>query len=101
MGRDVRVRFGERLREARTGKGVSQERLAEMAELHRTFVSLIERGERNATLQTIEKLALEFLRKLQSGELVLTPRPAPIPENEELRRKMDRLLKDAAAPGTD
>ncbi|WP_166822541.1 helix-turn-helix domain-containing protein [Thalassoroseus pseudoceratinae] len=58
MSRDVRVRFGERLREVRTGHGISQERLAALAELHRTFVSLIERGERNVTLQTVEKLAL-------------------------------------------
>ncbi len=58
MSRDVRVRFGERLREIRTAQGISQERLAASAELHRTFVSLIERGERNVTLQTIEKLAL-------------------------------------------
>ena len=38
----------------------------------------------------------EFVRKLNNGEPVLTPRPEPIPENEELRHKMDRLLKDTS-----
>lgn len=55
---DIRVRFGQRLREVRTEKEVSQENLAETAGLHRTFVSLIERGLRNITLETIEKLAV-------------------------------------------
>ncbi len=54
---DVRSRFGARLRQIRTKRGISQERLAEIAGLHGTFVSLIERGQRNITLETIEKLA--------------------------------------------
>jgi transcriptional regulator with XRE-family HTH domain len=54
---DVQTRFGQRLRELRTGKGISQETLAESAGLHRTYVSSVERGERNVTLTTIEKLA--------------------------------------------
>ena len=54
---DVQVRFGERLREIRTKKGVSQEALAEQAGLHRTYVSSIERGERNISIVNIAKLA--------------------------------------------
>jgi DNA-binding XRE family transcriptional regulator len=57
LSADVRVRFGERLRTVRTKHRISQERLAELAGLHRTFVSLIERGQRNITLETVEKLA--------------------------------------------
>ena len=53
----VEKQFGEKLREVRLKKKVSQEKLAEDAELHRTYVSLIERGQRNITLRTIEKLA--------------------------------------------
>lgn len=49
--------FGDRVREIRTRKAVSQERLSELAGLHRTYVSLIERGERNVTLITINKIA--------------------------------------------
>src|SRR4051812_9018518 len=54
---DVTVRFGKRLREVRTRKGISQERLAELAGLHRTYVSSVERGERNISLINIEGLA--------------------------------------------
>ena len=53
----ILVRFGERLREVRLDKGISQERLAELAGLHRTYVSSIERGQRNVSLLNIEKLA--------------------------------------------
>lgn len=53
----TRVRFGNNLRKLRTDKGISQEKLADLAGLHRTYVSSVERGERNVTLETIEKLA--------------------------------------------
>jgi transcriptional regulator with XRE-family HTH domain len=54
---DVLVRFGERLREVRQAAGVSQEKLAELAGLHRTYVSSVERGLRNISLVNIDKLA--------------------------------------------
>jgi transcriptional regulator with XRE-family HTH domain len=54
---DVLVRFGERLREVRQGAGVSQEKLAELAGLHRTYVSSVERGLRNVSLLNIDTLA--------------------------------------------
>lgn len=54
---EIFVRFGRRLRELRLEKGISQEKLAELAGLHRTYVSSVERGGRNVSLQNIEKLA--------------------------------------------
>lgn len=46
------------MREVRLQKGgVSQEKLAELAGLHRTYVSSVERGERNISIVNIEKLA--------------------------------------------
>jgi transcriptional regulator with XRE-family HTH domain len=54
---DVMVRFGKRLRDVRTRKGISQEKLAELSGLHRTYVSSVERGERNISLVNIESLA--------------------------------------------
>lgn len=54
---DIFVRFGQRLREVRLKKGISQERLASLAGIHRTYVSSVERGERNISIANIEKLA--------------------------------------------
>lgn len=50
-------RFGNRLREVRQKTGISQESLAELAGLHRTYVGSVERGERNISLLNIKKLA--------------------------------------------
>jgi transcriptional regulator with XRE-family HTH domain len=49
--------YGRALRELRTEAGISQERLAQLAGLDRTYVSGIERGERNPSLANILKLA--------------------------------------------
>lgn len=54
---DVQIKLGERLREVRSKQGISQEKLAEIAGLHRTYVSSVERGERNISIVNIEKLA--------------------------------------------
>lgn len=58
MQENVETRFGRQLRAVREAVGVSQEELAAQAGLHRTYVGLIERGERNVSLRTIEKLAV-------------------------------------------
>lgn len=49
--------IGERLRSYRRQKGWSQELLAEHADLHATYIGQLERGEKNATLETISKVA--------------------------------------------
>jgi transcriptional regulator with XRE-family HTH domain len=53
----VLVAFGRAVRRFRADAGVSQERLAELAELHRTYIGGIERGERNVSLVNIWKVA--------------------------------------------
>ena len=45
------ITFGRRVREVRKGKGISQERLAEMAGIDRSYMGNIERGEKNITLK--------------------------------------------------
>lgn len=54
---DVLIKFGLRLKEIRKANGLSQEKLAEIANLHRTYIGMIERAEKNITLINIEKIA--------------------------------------------
>lgn len=54
---DPRILFGKRVRELRLALDLSQEELAERAELHRNYVGGVERGERNVSLLNIVKLA--------------------------------------------
>ena len=49
--------FGKRVRDLRDERGISQERLGELAKVHRTYVGMIERGEKNITLTSMEKFA--------------------------------------------
>jgi transcriptional regulator with XRE-family HTH domain len=55
---DILIKFGLRLKEVRKANGLSQEKLAEIANLHRTYIGMIERAEKNITLINIEKIAL-------------------------------------------
>jgi XRE family transcriptional regulator, regulator of sulfur utilization len=49
--------FGARLKELRESRSISQEQLAHAAGLHRTHISLIERGQRSIRLETLERLS--------------------------------------------
>ena len=53
----ARQRLAANLRARRKSRGISQEVLADMAGLHRTYVGGIERGERNVSIDNIERLA--------------------------------------------
>ena len=54
---DFQKRLGARVREIRTARGFSQESFAEECELHRTHVSLLERGRINITVNTARQIA--------------------------------------------
>ncbi|MDB6033479.1 MAG: helix-turn-helix domain protein [Verrucomicrobiales bacterium] len=56
--RDVQCRFGDTVKAFRSELGISQEELAGRSGLHRTYISDVERGARNVSLKTIEKLAI-------------------------------------------
>ena len=54
---ELRTVFAANLRNLRQARGISQERLAELAGLHRTYVSSVERGARNISIDNIARLA--------------------------------------------
>ncbi len=54
---DIKQAVGKRIRELRNKLGVSQEELAAMVELDRTYITSVERGKRNISIVNIEKLA--------------------------------------------
>jgi transcriptional regulator with XRE-family HTH domain len=57
MASKILEKFGERVREERLRQGLSQESLAEKAGVHRTYIGMIERAEKNITLINIEKIS--------------------------------------------
>ena len=54
---DIAKAVGQRIRNYRTKKGLSQEKLAELCGCHPTYIGQLERGEKNATLESIERIA--------------------------------------------
>ena len=54
---DILKVFGENVKFYRTKKGISQEKFGEMCNLHRTYISDIERFNRNISLENIQKIA--------------------------------------------
>ena len=54
---DIKQEFGKRLNQLRKEKKMSQEQLAELSELNRPYISAIEQGKRNVSVEMIEKLA--------------------------------------------
>ncbi|WP_078965059.1 helix-turn-helix domain-containing protein [Streptomyces aureocirculatus] len=63
-----REAFGHRVREHRLSAGLSQEELAEAAGIHRTYVSSLERGQRNVSLDNI--IALARALKVDAAQLL-------------------------------
>jgi CheY-like chemotaxis protein/DNA-binding XRE family transcriptional regulator len=72
---DVRKEFGAAVRQHRQRLGLSQEALGERAQLHRTYITDVERGARNLSLESIAKLA----RALQISISALFPGPGVQP----------------------
>lgn len=57
MDKHLLIKFGQKVRQERTKLGLSQEKLAEIANVHRTYVGMIERAEKNITLTNVDKIA--------------------------------------------
>lgn len=53
----ILVKFGKKVRKERVARGLSQEEFAAKAKVHRTYIGMIERAEKNITLENIHKIA--------------------------------------------
>ena len=60
MNKDLLKSFGKQVKKLRLDKKLSQEAFAEIVGVHRTYIGMIERGEKNITLENIAKLANAF-----------------------------------------
>lgn len=77
----LEIIFGQVLKKIRLEKGLSQEQLADESGYHRTYVSLLERGQKNPTLKTIFQLSK-----------ALKINPSDLLQHIEIQAK--KLLKD-------
>lgn len=57
MQEEIRVAYGKAIRSIRVSKKISQEELADLCGLHRTYISDVELGKRNVSLENIDKIA--------------------------------------------
>lgn len=67
----MQEQFGNLIRKERMAKGISQEKLAELSNLHRNYISDLERGRRNVSLNNIMKLfkALDIKVKINGNDI--------------------------------
>ena len=71
----ILLKFGQQIRALRQRKAISQEELAARAGVHRTYIGMIERGEKNVTILTMVKMAsalsvnvMELLKDFDNGK---------------------------------
>ena len=60
------MKIGEKIASLRNILGLSQEQLAELAGVHRTYIGMVERAEKNITLRNIEKIAIALKTDIKS-----------------------------------
>lgn len=75
MKSEILLKYGQVVRKIRLEKGISQEMLADLSGLHRTYMSDVELGKRNVSLENIDRIAnalevsiSEIFRQIESGE---------------------------------
>jgi transcriptional regulator with XRE-family HTH domain len=62
------IRLSKRVREERQSRGISQEKLGTLAGLHRTYIGMIERAEKNITISNLDKIAKAL--RLEAADLL-------------------------------
>ena len=58
--KNILINFGKRIKELRIEKDLTQEQFAELSGLHKNYIGMVERGERNPSLKNIEVIANAF-----------------------------------------
>lgn len=71
----ILIQLGDRIREARKRMGISQEQLAHLSGMHRTYVSSVERGERN--ISVLNLLSIAGVLGVDAGDIVTGLTRAP------------------------
>ena len=66
MKKEILIKFGKKVRDERMKLGLSQEELASRADVHRTYIGMIERAEKNLTLENIEKVCKPLNLKIRN-----------------------------------
>jgi len=65
MKKEILVKFGKQVRKERLKQNLTQDELAARAGVHRTYIGMIERAEKNITLENIEKIARALNLKIE------------------------------------
>ena len=75
MKSEILIKYGQAVRKIRLEKGISQEMLADLSGLHRTYMSDVELGKRNVSLENMDRIASaldvsisEIFKQIESGE---------------------------------
>ncbi|MDB6170885.1 MAG: hypothetical protein JWL59_196 [Chthoniobacteraceae bacterium] len=89
---DLKILFGKAVREKRAVLGISQEELGDRAGLHRTYISDVERGARNVSLGSIDKLATALEISISTLFVYAADVPAPLPRERTTAELMEVLL---------
>ena len=86
---DLQKTVGRNLRAYRLERGLSQEAFADVLGVHRTYMGGVERGERNLTLKSLEKMAEQI--GVEARELLEVEAPTSAPGNSSVESKRHRL----------
>lgn len=86
---DLQKTVGRNLRAYRLERGLSQEAFADQLGVHRTYMGGVERGERNLTLKSLEKMAEQI--GVEARELLEVEAPRNAPGNSSVESIRHRL----------
>lgn len=86
---DITIALGKRIRSLRQSKGWTQEQLAEHADLHVSYIVLLEKGANRATIDTLDKLAKAF--DLSIADFV---RPLGGTQDDSMQSQLRATLED-------